>query len=60
MDAISLYPYHEGAAVFIGLAVGLMVGAITANVAFGLGLSVGIGAIVDGIMRIRANSVTSN
>ena len=60
MEAISLHPYHEGAAVFIGLAVGVLIGAIMANLAFGLCLSVGIGAVVDGLMRIRACTIMSD
>jgi hypothetical protein len=49
-----LRPYQEGSAVFIGFALGLLVALVLANVAFGLCLGVGSGAVVDGWMRVKA------
>ena len=60
MDFISLHPYHEGAAVLVGFALGILIGTIITNLAFGLCLGVGIGAVVNGIMRLRACNPMSN
>ena len=54
MDLVSLHPYREGSAIIIGFALGLLVGGVAANLPLGLCLGVGIGAVIDGIMRIRA------
>jgi hypothetical protein len=54
MRLISFHPYQEGSAVFLGFALGLLAALLFARVAFGLGLGVGCGAVVDGWMRIQA------
>ena len=54
MSLISLQPYEEGSAVFIGFGLGLLFGMIVGNLAIGLCLGVGLGAVVDGLLRIRA------
>lgn len=54
MRAVYLHPYQEGSAVFIGFALGLVAALLLANMAFGLGLGVGCGAVADGWMRIQA------
>ena len=54
MRLISLHPYQEGSAVFLGFALGLLAALLLANIAFGLGLGVGCGAVADGWMRIQA------
>jgi hypothetical protein len=48
-------PYKLGTAVYVGFVAGIVLGALLGNLAFGLCLTVGSGAVVDGIMRIRGN-----
>lgn len=54
MDLISIRPYREGTAVIIGFLLGLFFGLLFHNMAFSLALCVGVGAVIDGILRIRA------
>ncbi len=54
MSLVSMRPYRDGSAIIIGFGLGLVISAMLANLAFGLCLGVGTGAVIDGLMRIRA------
>ena len=54
MDSVDVDSYPKGLAVVVGFVSGLFLGALVHNLAFGLCLNVGLGAVIDGIMRIRA------
>jgi hypothetical protein len=46
--------YRQGLAVVVGFVSGLFLGILVRNLAFGLCLNVGLGAVIDGVMRLRA------
>ena len=52
MSIVARYAYREGTAVVVGFGAGLTVGLLTSNLAFGLCLGVGLGAVMDGAMRL--------
>ena len=54
MSLISIRPYRDGSAIIIGFGLGLVISAMLASLAFGLCLGVGTGAVIDGLIRIKA------
>jgi len=54
MSLVSIRPYRDGSAIIIGFGIGLIVSAMLSSLAFGLCLGVGTGAVIDGLLRIKA------
>ncbi len=53
MGLVSFRPYRESSAIIAGFGLGLLLCVIWSPACYGLCLGVGLGAVVDGVMRIR-------
>lgn len=53
MGLVSFRPYRESSAIIVGFGFGLLLCVVWSPACYGLCLGVGLGAVMDGVMRIR-------